>query len=159
MSLAAAALAVHDALWSDAQAPAVAAAQNDPTAAQGGGAGAPAPQAGRAPQAPQFGALSCQERARTQTLLGESDAFLLCRGAHSDAPAACFERARWDTTLVNTQIFELCRCAESVEPVACFVRAKQTTFLTDPQITVLCSATSLHNLWPTCAPIGGYYRP
>lgn len=100
----------------------------------------------------QNAALSCYQRARDQTLLGEGNAFLLCRGASSTAPAECYERADDQTHLSRRELFDLCRCARSTEPVACFQRAERETFLENRQIIQLCSPIVTLNLWPSCAP-------
>jgi hypothetical protein len=112
-----------------------------------------APAGGSAPAANgQNAALSCFQRARDQTLLGEGNAFLLCRGASSTAPAECYERADDQTHLSRRELFDLCRCARSTEPVNCFQRAERDTFLENRQIIQLCSPIVTLNLWPSCTP-------
>lgn len=136
-----------------------------PTAAQGPVAQPPVtpqpgPGNGRRAQgpAPAFGtpdqsaALACFQKARDQTLLGQGNAFLLCRGAVSTAPADCYERGEDETGLTRRELFDLCRCARSTEPVTCFERAERETFLETRQIIQLCSPIVTLNLWPSCFP-------
>ncbi len=99
------------------------------------------------------GALECLNRARSETFLGEGDAYLLCSGAESAAPLACYQEADTATFLPERLMFNLCRCAASTDPVRCFDRVQQDTFLEDREIVQLCSAINRRHLWPNCYPI------
>lgn len=97
--------------------------------------------------------LSCYKRAQDDTLLNESDAFMLCRGAETAGPVECFERADGDTTLENQLVFELCRCARSTEPVDCYLRSQDSTFLAKERIVALCSPIATRNLNLNCTTV------
>lgn len=98
-------------------------------------------------------ALGCFQRARDNFRLGEGNAFLLCRGASSAAPAECYKEADDRTLLSSSDLFDLCRCATSNEPVECYQRAQRETFLEDRKIVQLCSPITTFDLLPSCARI------
>jgi len=103
-------------------------------------------------QSDTYPALACYQRARDRTTLSPYDAFVLCRGAASVAPATCYEQAT-SALVLSYQALALCRCATTTAPIDCFLQAQSSTTLAQPQIIELCAATVTERLYADCTPV------
>jgi hypothetical protein len=113
---------------------------------------APTPRWNAATPAQYSPALTCYQRASTETLLSDDDAFILCGGAASNGPIDCYERAQDELTLGDPESMALCRCAESTEPVDCVNEARDETTLDTSRILAICSARVVLRLYDDCSP-------
>lgn len=98
------------------------------------------------------GAYACIERVRRLRPIVHRQAFLLCQGARSTAPAECFHEATRRYFLLEDQAIVLCRCAESVEPVRCFRQARVGWGFLDQEAVEVCSPTVQQGLLLNCRP-------
>lgn len=98
------------------------------------------------------GAYACVRRVRQLRPIVHRQAFLLCQGARSTAPAECFYEATRRYFLMEDQAILLCRCAKTVEPVRCFRQARVGWGFLDQDAVEVCSPTVQLGLLFNCRP-------